>query len=83
MEYAKRAREETLKFFGAQEGGYTVVFTPNATGALKLMGEAFPFTLGSSYVLSADSHNSVSTWQETIIESLIHCAYRSTVSVSS
>ena len=47
-----------LDFFRAPPG-YTVVFTPNASGALKLVGEAFPFTQDSAYVLSADSHNSV------------------------
>ena len=47
-----------LSFFRAPPG-YTVVFTANATGALKLVGEAFPFAAGSSYVLGADAHNSV------------------------
>lgn len=47
-----------LAFFRAPPG-YTVVFTANATGALKLVGEAFPFAKGSTYVLGADSHNSV------------------------
>jgi molybdenum cofactor sulfurtransferase len=36
-----------------------VIFTANATGALKLAGEAFPFKEGSTFVLGADSHNSV------------------------
>jgi molybdenum cofactor sulfurtransferase len=36
-----------------------VVFTPNATGALKLVGESYPFTGDSAFVLGADSHNSV------------------------
>ena len=39
--------------------GYTVIFTANATGALKLVGEAFPFREQGSFVLGADSHNSV------------------------
>ena len=47
-----------LSFFRAPPG-YTVVFTANATGALKLVGESFPFAEGGSYLLSADSHNSV------------------------
>ncbi|RDX48709.1 PLP-dependent transferase [Lentinus brumalis] len=55
---ATEARQAVLAFFRAPPG-YTVVFTANATGALKLVGEAFPFTDGSSYVLGADSHNSV------------------------
>ena len=47
-----------LSFFQAPRG-YTVIFTPNATGALKLIGEAFPFQENGSFVLGADSHNSV------------------------
>jgi molybdenum cofactor sulfurtransferase len=35
------------------------VFTGNATGALKIVGESYPFSSQSSYVLCADSHNSV------------------------
>ena len=55
---ANEARQAVLSFFRAPPG-YTVVFTANATGALKLVGESFPFADGSSYVLGADSHNSV------------------------
>ena len=55
---ANEARQAVLSFFRATPG-YTVVFTANATGALKLVGESFPFADGSSYVLGADSHNSV------------------------
>ena len=55
---ADEARRAVLEFFRAPPG-YTVVFTANASGALKLVGEAFPFAAGSTYVLGADSHNSV------------------------
>lgn len=55
---ADEARAAVLSFFRAPSE-YTVVFTTNATGALKLVGESFPFSGGSTYVLSADSHNSV------------------------
>ena len=55
---ADEAREAVLSFFRAPPG-YTVVFTANATGALKLVGEAYPFTEESTYVLGVDSHNSV------------------------
>ncbi|KIJ15659.1 hypothetical protein PAXINDRAFT_62190, partial [Paxillus involutus ATCC 200175] len=55
---AGEAREAVLSFFRAPPG-YTVIFTANATGALKLAGEAFPFKEGSTFVLGADSHNSV------------------------
>ncbi|KAI0800127.1 PLP-dependent transferase [Fomes fomentarius] len=55
---ANEARQAVLAFFRAPPG-YTVVFTANATAALKLVGESFPFTAGSTYVLPADAHNSV------------------------
>ena len=47
-----------LSFFQAPQG-YTVIFTANATGALKLVGESFPFEKDSTFILGADSHNSV------------------------
>lgn len=56
--YAAEARKAVLSFFNAPPG-YTVVFTANASGALKLVGESFPFAKGGCYVLGADSHNSV------------------------
>ncbi|KAJ7592057.1 pyridoxal phosphate-dependent transferase [Mycena floridula] len=56
--YADEARATVLSFFHAPPE-YTVVFTSNASGALKLVGESYPFTGGSSYVLGNDSHNSV------------------------
>ncbi|KAH8110424.1 PLP-dependent transferase [Phellopilus nigrolimitatus] len=47
-----------LNFFKAPPG-YTVIFTANATGALKLVGESYPFREGGTFVLGVDSHNSV------------------------
>ncbi|KAG6333417.1 hypothetical protein ID866_5673 [Astraeus odoratus] len=55
---AAEARNAILSFFRAPPG-YTVVITANTTAALKLVGESYPFRKGSSYVLGADSHNSV------------------------
>ncbi|KAG1737833.1 PLP-dependent transferase [Suillus paluster] len=57
-QYADEARVAVLSFFRAPPG-YTVIFTANATAALKLIGEAYPFTTNNSYILGADSHNSV------------------------
>jgi len=48
-----------LDFFGADPGEYEVVFTANASGALKLVGESYPFGPGSRFTLLADGHNSV------------------------
>lgn len=56
---AEAARSDVLAFFDAPPTEYTAIFTPNATGAIRLVGEAFPFVQESSYILGADSHNSV------------------------
>jgi len=58
------ARRSTLAFFGADPDEYEVVFTANASGALRLVGEAFAFRRGSRLVLSADNHNSVNGIRE-------------------
>ncbi|KAF7290092.1 Cysteine desulfurase [Mycena chlorophos] len=59
LKCADEARAAILSFFNASSDEYSVIFTANATGALKLVGEAYPFTGGGSYVLACDSHNSV------------------------
>lgn len=51
-------RQAVLDYFNAARD-YIAVFTLNATGALKLAGEAFPFTEGSRYLSTFDNHNSV------------------------
>jgi molybdenum cofactor sulfurtransferase len=60
----EQTRRRILEFFHASPGTYTVVFTQNATAALKLVGEAFPFTPGSRFVLPFDNHNSVNGIRE-------------------
>jgi selenocysteine lyase/cysteine desulfurase len=55
----ERARALTLEFAGADPARYEVVFTANATGAIRLLAEAFPFERRSRLVLCADNHNSV------------------------
>ncbi|KAL1746175.1 pyridoxal phosphate-dependent transferase [Schizophyllum fasciatum] len=58
LKYATEARQAVLSFFKAPPG-YTVVFTANASAALKLVGESYPFSAESCFVLPVDSHNSV------------------------
>jgi molybdenum cofactor sulfurtransferase len=53
------ARSAVLDFFDAPSSDYVCIFTANATTALKLVGESFPFTSGSCLVIPADCHNSV------------------------
>ncbi|NTU86246.1 MAG: aminotransferase class V-fold PLP-dependent enzyme, partial [Chloroflexales bacterium] len=58
------ARAEVLRFFRADPQEYAAIFTLNASGALKLVGEAFPFAPGGRYLLSVDNHNSVNGIRE-------------------
>jgi selenocysteine lyase/cysteine desulfurase len=60
----EEARAEVLAYFGAAPDEYTVIFTANATGALKLVGESYPFGHGGSLLLTADNHNSVNGIRE-------------------
>ncbi len=53
------ARHDVLDFFGADPAEYVVVFTANASAALKLIGEAYPFGGRSRFALAQDNHNSV------------------------
>ncbi len=57
-------RNYVLRYFNASPDEYIAVFTPNASGALKLVGEAYPFAGGGQYVLTFDNHNSVNGIRE-------------------
>jgi selenocysteine lyase/cysteine desulfurase len=59
----ERARQAVLTFFNARDE-YTAIFTPNATGALKHVGECYPFRPGGRYLLTFDNHNSVNGIRE-------------------
>jgi molybdenum cofactor sulfurtransferase len=63
-ELVERARAAVLRFFRAPENEYICVFTPNATGALRLVGEAYPFQPGDRFLLTFDNHNSVNGIRE-------------------
>lgn len=58
------AREYVLKYFNASPAEYVCVFTQNASGALKLVGESYPFEKDSHYLLTFDNHNSVNGIRE-------------------
>jgi selenocysteine lyase/cysteine desulfurase len=59
-----KARERVLRFFHADPEEYLAVFTANASAALKLVGESYPFQDGSRYLLTIDNHNSVNGIRE-------------------
>ncbi len=58
------ARAYVLEYFNASPDEYTLIFTANASGALKLVGESYPFTTESRYALTFDNHNSVNGIRE-------------------
>ena len=60
----ERARASVLDFFNASPDEYLVCFTQNASGALRLVGEAYPFTPAGHYLLTFDNHNSVNGIRE-------------------
>ena len=59
----EQARAAVLEYFDAS-GAYTAIFTPNASGALKLVAESYPFAPGGRLLLTADNHNSVNGMRE-------------------
>lgn len=63
-ELVERTRAHVLRYFNASPDTYTAIFTANATHALKLVGEAYPFVPESQYLLTFDNHNSVNGIRE-------------------
>ena len=63
-ELVDSARAAVLFFFRASPEEYVAIFTPNATGALRLVGEAYPFHVGDRFLLTFDNHNSVNGIRE-------------------
>jgi selenocysteine lyase/cysteine desulfurase len=53
-ELVERARGYVLDFFAASAEDYVAIFTPNEMGALRLVGEAFPFGSGDRFLLTGE-----------------------------
>jgi len=62
--WVEAARQRVLDFFNAAPEEYVCIFTQNASGALKLVGESYPFSPASRYLLTFDNHNSVNGIRE-------------------
>lgn len=60
--YVREAREAVLRFFNASD--YQCIFTNNASAALQIVGECYPFSSASHLLLTADNHNSVNGIRE-------------------
>lgn len=58
----EEAREKILDFFNAKD--YYCVFTSNASGALQIVGEGYPFDNNGHFLLTSDNHNSVNGIRE-------------------
>ena len=63
-DHVERTRRFILSYFNARTEDYILVFTQNASAALKLVGESFPFAPGSRCLLTFDNHNSVNGIRE-------------------
>jgi molybdenum cofactor sulfurtransferase len=63
-ELVERTRRYVLSYFNTRPEDYVLVFTTNASGALKLIGESYPFATGSHLLLTFDNHNSVNGIRE-------------------
>lgn len=60
----EQARSAVLQFFRASPDEYVAIFTANASSALKLVGESYPFGPGGHVLLTFDNHNSVNGIRE-------------------
>ena len=61
-ELVEESRQAVLDFFDADD--YCCVFTQNASGALKIVGECYPFNEDACFSLLMDNHNSVNGIRE-------------------
>ncbi|PPQ65250.1 hypothetical protein CVT24_011405 [Panaeolus cyanescens] len=59
LQCADETRTAVLSHFKAPAAEYTVIFTANASTAIKLVAESYQFSRGSTLVIGEDSHNSV------------------------
>jgi selenocysteine lyase/cysteine desulfurase len=62
-EHVEATRAHVLNFFNAADD-YFCVFTNNASGALKIVGENYKWQQDSRYLLAFDNHNSVNGIRE-------------------
>jgi selenocysteine lyase/cysteine desulfurase len=63
-ELVERCRRAISDHFHAPLDEFACIFTSNATAALRLVGESYPFRPGATFALTADNHNSVNGIRE-------------------
>ncbi|XP_030474904.1 molybdenum cofactor sulfurase [Syzygium oleosum] len=64
----REARQQVLEYFNASPKYYRCIFTSGATAALKLVGEAFPWSHQSCFMYTMENHNSVLGIREYALE---------------
>jgi molybdenum cofactor sulfurtransferase len=60
----EQTRRFILEYFNASPEEYVAIFTPNASGALRLVSEAYPFGPDGCFLRTWDNHNSVNGIRE-------------------
>ena len=55
----EKIKNQILNYFNTDKNKYSIVFTLNCTGALKMVGEMFDWTEQSRFIYHLFSHNSV------------------------
>jgi molybdenum cofactor sulfurtransferase len=63
-ELVENTRRKVLEYFHAAPDEYAAIFTANASTALKLVGESYPFGEDDHFLLTFDNHNSVNGIRE-------------------
>lgn len=69
----EQARQDVIDFFNAED--YICIFTQNASGALKIVGECYPFDENGCLLLLSDNHNSVNGIREFCKKKYSHFEY--------
>jgi selenocysteine lyase/cysteine desulfurase len=71
--FINEARNKVLDFFNAKN--YYCIFTANASAALKIVGECYPFSFDGHFLLTADNHNSVNGIRDYCSRNNCHYTY--------
>jgi selenocysteine lyase/cysteine desulfurase len=60
----ERTHDCVFEFFNPSPDEYAAIFTPNASGTLKLVGESYPLGASDHYLLTFDNHKPVNGIRE-------------------
>jgi selenocysteine lyase/cysteine desulfurase len=60
----ERARRQVLGWFDVDDSTHEVCFTANASAAIKLVAESYPFGPHATLAMAADNHNSINGMRE-------------------